>query len=361
MSKSKPSKKAELSSTFTYIFALVVGAIILVFFIRFAIQAEKGGTELVKAEVLQSLDSSLQAFSVSTYSTDVLPKPPWPQVISLRFGTKANCGKAMIEGQKYFAQIPRIIYGPEEMKGKQLQAWTISWHFPFRVANFFFLTNDRSLYYLMPGNDNKDFVRSISSTQQAWEYKLERLPKELRVSYTETEPSQKPAQADMIKINYFKPVSKAPNNMKGAYIKMSNECKDENEPNYRCFGTAEFYDGSKNTGTTTFLGREMMFGAIMASTIEEYECQHKRALDELERMTDVYTGKAEKLKTKKAGCEDKYQFMIERLNKMKQDISSLRTNPDSESMAAELSNDAKNIGEYNSDSLGGYQDCEILF
>ena len=161
--KSRLNKKADVSPAFQYIFALVVGAIILIFFIRFAFQAEKSGTEVIKAEVLHMLDASLQAFSVSTYSTDNLPKPPWPQIVDMKVGTKANCGKFTVTGQKFLVPIPRIVFGPEEMKARQLQAWTNSWHFPFRITNMFYLVNDRSKYYLIYDANSQEFVRKISS------------------------------------------------------------------------------------------------------------------------------------------------------------------------------------------------------
>lgn len=360
--KSRLNKKA-ISSVFQYIFALVAGAIILIFFIQFAFKAEKSGGEVIKAEVLQMLDSSLQAFSISTYSSGVLPTPPWPQIVDMKFGTGANCGKFTVIGQKYFVSIERVLFGPSEMKAKQLQTWTVSWYFPFRVTNIFFLNNQGSKYYLIYNAENEEFVRSISSNPtETAAAEMEHLPKIFDVKYvnSETEPKSKLKTVDMVKVNYFKPIGGVSQGLKGSYIQLEQSCQDEKEPSYNCFGTVQFYDGNKKTGSSTFIGRELMFGAIMADTIEEYECQYNRALNDLERMVNVYIAKAEKLEIKKRECKEKYLFMINMLRDMKQRIEDLRKSNDYQA-AATLSSYAEKVKEYNEEELAGVEDCEMLF
>lgn len=355
--KSKLHKKAQISPVFKYIFVLVAGAIILIFFIKLALQTEKGGTEVIKAEVLHMLDASLQALSVSTYSSGVIPTPPWPQTVHIKFGTEANCGKFTIEGQKYFVPVERIVFGPSEMKAKQLQAWTMSWHFPFRITNFFFLMNSKSKYYLIH-NGNEDFVRRISSYAPATSFEIEHFPKNFDVKPVDSAPASKPETLDMVKVNYFTTINGVLQGLKGSSIKASASCEDEEEQSYKCFGRVEFYDGSQKTGDSTFIGRELMFGAILADTVEEYECQYGKALDELERMTDLYITKAEKLKAKKQSC-DKYDFMIDRLSNMKANIETLRNNPSYDN-AATLSSNAEAIKEFN-DEIAGDANCEMVF
>jgi len=362
MLKSKPNKKAQISPVFKYIFVLVAGAIILIFFIKFALKAETIGGEVIKAEVLHMLDSSLQAFSVSTHSSGVLPSPPWPQMIHMKFGTGANCGKFTIVGQKFFVPIERVLFGPSEMKTRQLQSWTLSWYFPFRTANVFFLNNQGSKYYLIFDDDNEAFVRSISSYSPATSaFEMDHFPKQFDVKPTssDTEPKSKLKSMDMVKVNYFKPISALPKGMKGSYIQAEESCEKEEEPSYNCFGTVTFYDGNRETGSSTFIGRELMFGAIMADTIEEYDCQYKRALSELERMIDLYITKAQKLDIKKQSC-DKYSVMVNKLEATKGNIAALRENPSYDN-AAVLSGDAESVKEFNEETLAGDVSCEMLF
>ena len=367
MLKSRLSKKADVSPAFQYIFALVVGAIILIFFIRFAFQAEKTGKEVINAEVLHMLDASLQAFSVSTYSTDTLPKPPWPQIVNMKFGTKANCGKFTVTGQKFLVPIPRILFGPEEMKARQLQAWTNSWHFPFRISNIFYLVNDRSKYYLIYNANNQEFVRKISSyPPETATSEMDHLPKEFDVKYSDSEadPVAKLKTNDLVKVNYFDEKNEGvAEGLKGSRLTVSNYCKDENEPSYKCSGTVTFYKGDKQTGTSTFIGRELMFAAIMSDSIEVYDCQYGRALDELERMINLYITKAQMLKNKKSECEKKgkYTDIITMFINMKTNIQNLRINPGDTTSASALSNIAELVNNFNENDIGGYEDCEVLF
>jgi hypothetical protein len=366
MLKSRLNKKADVSPAFQYIFALIVGAIILIFFIRFAFKAEESGTQVIKAEVLHMLDASMQAFSVSTYSTDTLPKPPWPQIVDMKFGTKANCGKFTVTGQKFLVPIPRIVFGPEEMKARYLQAWTNSWHFPFRITNMFYLVNDRSKYYLIYDANNQEFVRKISSyPPETALSEMDHLPKAFDVKYSdsETDPAAKLKTNDLVKVNYFKPISGVSKGLKGSSLIVSLDCEKEDEPSYKCSGTVTFYEGDKQTGTSTFIGRELMFAAIMSDSIEVYQCQYGRALDELERMVNLYISKAQMLKNKKQGCEEegKYTSMITMFTNMETNIQRLRTNPDDSASASALSNIAELVNDFNENDIGGYEDCEVLF
>ncbi|MBM3199881.1 hypothetical protein FJZ53_03000 [Candidatus Woesearchaeota archaeon] len=366
MLKYRLSKKADVSPAFQYIFALIVGAIILIFFIKFAFKAESTGKEVIKAEVLHSLDASMQAFSVSVSSTDLLPSTPWPQLVDMKFGTGANCGKFTVTGQKFLVPIPRIVFGPEQMKARQLKAWTTSWYFPFRVTNIFYLVNDRSKYYLIFNANNQDFVKRISSTPPATAvFEMDHLPREFDVKYYDSEADAvaKLKINDMVKVNYFEEKNGVSNGLKGSSLVVSNYCMDEDEPGYKCSGTVTFYEGNKLTGASTFIGRELMFAAVMADSIGVYQCQYGRALDEMERMINVYTAKAQRLATKRQECEydGKYNSIIGMLNNMKGKIQVLKTNPGDSDTALQLSNLADLINEFNDNDLGGYEECEVLF
>lgn len=370
-SATKLHKKAQVSPVFKYIFMLVVGAIILIFFLRFALRAESGGQEAIRVEVLHALDSSLQAFSISEYSSGQMPTPAWPQLVHMKFGTKANCGKFTIEGQKYFVPIERVLFGPEEMKTKQLQAWTLSWSFPFRVTNFFFLINpQRSKYYLIYDESNEKFLEFIRSPPQGSTKarSIEHFPSSFQVKYyhdskKEAEPILMLKTADLVKVNYFTRLggtcpSSIAQGLKGSCIKYADACADEelsSDELYKCYGEVEFYDG----GTSTFIGREMMFGAIMAENYDVYKCQYDRALNELERFVNLYITKAEKLKLKRQAC-DEYQNFITLLRNMKDHIGVLKTSINYDD-AEQLYRDADGIKNSNQYDLAGSEKCEMVF
>lgn len=356
-------KKAQISSVFKYIFVLVAGSIILLFFIKFAIQTEKGGQEIIKTEILHMLDSSLQAFSIAESSSSLIPNTPWPKQVHVKFGTKANCGKFMMVGQKFFVPIERVIFGPSEMKARQLQAWTISWRFPFRITNIFYLTNPGSKHYLIYDSSNEQFLRKISSYPPATKaFEMDHFPKNfgIRIVNSEIEPRSKLKTLDMVKVNYFEQKSGVGQGLKGSYIKASPECEDENEESYKCYGEITFFDGNQETGTSTFVGREMMFGAIIADSYEEYECQYSIALRELERLINLYTTKAQKLNIKKPDCETNYQSMVSMLNQMKTAINTLKTSQTYDN-AAVLSSSADGIKRFNENEIAGDEDCEMVF
>lgn len=353
-------KKAQISPVFKYIFVLVAGSIILIFFIKFAIQAEKGGVELVKAEVIHLLDASLQAFSIAESSSSLIPNEPWPKELTLQFGKGANCGKLTVKGQTFFTQIERAVFAPSQIRTRQMQAWTMSWRFPFRITNVFYLTNLKSKYYLISDSSNQLFLRKISSYPPAAEaFEMDHFPKSFDVKMvgSEAEPSAKSKKMDLVKVNYFKSVSGVGAGMEGSYIKASPECENEDEDAYKCYGTVNFFEGG-TTRTSTFIGREFMFGAILSDSYENYECQYHMALNELKRFTNLYATKAKKLQVKKSGC-DRYNSIITKFNTIESAIETLKSSP-TYANAGTLSSHADGLKLLN-EQIAGDSSCEMVF
>src|SRR3989344_2527074 len=146
-------KKGEISFAFKYILVLVAGSIILLFFVRFAFMHAKTSENIGSVKGVTSLNDNLDAFAIS---------PNADTTINLGYDAdfKFDCGN-IVAGNSQPIRSNKIIFSPKELKGKQIDAWTLAWRFPFKVGNFYYLNNDKNKIYV--GGNNYNILNPVST------------------------------------------------------------------------------------------------------------------------------------------------------------------------------------------------------
>lgn len=339
-------KKGISTPVFKYIFMLATGALILLFFIKFAADMTTTKQSISKTETGQIIDNSLTALTASEDQTETIPQTQWPEDLELTIGKGATCGE--FTTGTYNQETSNIIFSATTLKDKQIQAWTKSWKYPFKTENFFYLTNKKTKYYLVYGQDQdtEKFVKSIDSAALPTDT-LEHIPKQFMVeSITANQIEQRLSEAkgkyEFVKFIFFK--TQPPKNFKGKYTIIEyKECEEEKDDD-ECRGRI-----TSGQGETYFIGKEMMYGAILAEDLEAYKCQQTRAIKRLNMMISIYKEKA-KLLEQKTNCD--YASMRNTLEEM----GKLTTNPDEEKLNIER----KKLVEGN-DRLGEESECTQLF
>jgi len=289
-------KRAILAPVFKYIFVLVAGSIILLFFVKFAFDMTTTQEKLSTAELGFVIDDSLTALSVSEDQSMPIPKDPWPSTIELDFGKGLNCGKFFLGDLPYAS--PKFIFSPPKLKGTQIQAWTQTWSYPFKVDSFFFLANKRSKYYLVypSSRDVADFVGSIDSTSLPTD-SLEHIPNSFDVEsipLTQVIPKLSYASQnyDFVKFVFFN--SPPPSGFDANYVVVNYlDCESEKDDS-DCRGSLSFPNGKRSF----FVGKPMLYAAILADGFDAYSCQLSRILKRLSLVIDFNLRHAELLSLK---------------------------------------------------------------
>src|SRR3989344_7451064 len=120
------ARKGQLSSSFTYIFALIIGGIVFMFLVGFAYQYLGFAGSLSAAELVSSLNDEFSAFSASDSAEKSLD---FSQGVSFRVYE----GKLSSEGQS--KDIDHVVFAPFEIEGEEIFLATRSFELPYRVGN----------------------------------------------------------------------------------------------------------------------------------------------------------------------------------------------------------------------------------
>jgi hypothetical protein len=290
-------KKGVVDVQFNWIFVIIAGALILLFFVSIVTKQKQISDNRISSTILVDLESILSGAKVSTKTVNVITVP--------NRDVEFECEKYSI-GSANVKVKDKILFSPDLIRGRELITWAVDWSLPFWVTNFLFLTTKEVRYVIVDEADpSLTFAEEIYS---------ELLP-------DETEITKEMIQAgDQIKDlnNYrvkFVYVDTDPS-IYGSMLENFRRVSDDEvsaiqvkpDASSRNFGTVEFYEKKGTSwvsqGESYYLKKEALTGAIFAADVESYNCSMLKAFDRLRVMASIYVNKTESLISYYAGNTD---------------------------------------------------------
>ena len=285
-------KRGISDTVFKWFFGAIAGALILIFFIRFAYQHISLSEKLNIREIIEGLDDQLEGFSITESSSKVIP---FNRELDLKFVCES------FGGGDYLKKTKRIIFASRDLRGDSLSAWTERWKFPFDIVNFYYLSNKDTRYLLIYDDRYGNFVKNKLEFPRM--FNLQKMHfKEFDINKIKSESSG----LDQVNLVFFRKIEN-PDAIKKS-LKMDINLIEVNvdAKNIRINDKESFY-----------LNDEMLEGAIIGS--ENYECLLNKILERLSLVSEVYLQKASmlKLKTHEPDCENLYTQIILNLGSLK--------------------------------------------
>lgn len=140
------NKKGIVEAQLTWVFVLIVGAVILLFFIGIAQKQKEIADMKSSANLLQQLDGILTGAEVSSGTSSLIDIP--------KMEIKVDCEtNAFYIGDAKKSIANRIIFSPDLIKGRQLITYNLDWSVPYRVSNFLYLSSPQIKYVLVGNAD----------------------------------------------------------------------------------------------------------------------------------------------------------------------------------------------------------------
>lgn len=240
------------------IFTMLAGVMILVFFVKFAFDQKSLQEDINIRESVVNLDDQLDAFAISSSSSKIIN---FPSKVNVKFECEG------LQTGDYSRGDEKIIFS-DEINSNEIKAWTLAWNFPFKAANFFYLTDSRRILLVYDSEsfefvDQLDFPRAFNVQKQDIRFfDADRIKSEIGdtkmtiaffTGVSALNIKQKLQNADVITVEH-----------------QNNEIMID--------GQRDFY-----------LGEEMLYGALFDP--EEYSCLKNRALSRLRDMSSIYSQK----------------------------------------------------------------------
>ncbi len=268
------SKKGVISVQFNWVFILIAGVLILLFFSSLVLKGKKASDTAIAETILTNMQTIMTGAEVSVRTINPIKIPDKEIEVSCDSISVGQVSKPITKN--------KIIFAPEVIKGRLLLTWALDWNSPYHVTNFLYLTtpdikyifveplNDeaKELFNLLPDeiNKKKEDIFNIKDTGN--NFKL--------VFSNEQNPSI-PPHLDSIPDKRISAISINSN---------SNEI--------------EFYkkrrDEFKSTGTADYLGNPLVLGAMFSGSREDYECNVEKAFNKLRIVSMVYEEKTSTLR-----------------------------------------------------------------
>ncbi|MEK6835863.1 MAG: hypothetical protein AABX55_02465 [Nanoarchaeota archaeon] len=133
---------------FNWIFVLVAGAILLTFFVWFAVKYKDIQEEKLNIEILTNLDNSLTNLQASSFTLiDEIKLPVELQI---------TCNDLIVNDKNY--KNNNFIFSPSKLKNKML-IWYEPFKMPFKIADFYYIiSSDKKFFLIYNNQDQEDYI-----------------------------------------------------------------------------------------------------------------------------------------------------------------------------------------------------------
>lgn len=257
--------------SFNWIFVVVAGAVILLFFAWFIVRYIDLQNTRLDYKVARNIDSTLLSLKASS---QFKPLEDFGESFDFEF----LCDGISVNKRESIKIYDKIIFSSKNIiDARSLNVWTYGFDAGFFVDNFVYLIDTRQKYVLVY-NNNKDFVEEFYDV----------LPLGLQGQFLVTDfPGAVLVRSPKKRfVLFFEPSSGQLRELKSLGSVVFIEPKK--------VGEITFYN--KNTlEVSSFFGDALVYGGIFSDGFEGYECSRKKAMDKLGTISNIYYTKSKNL------------------------------------------------------------------
>jgi len=316
-------KKAMIEVQFNWIFILIVGVIILMFFVSLTYWYKGNKDKELAGDVMSKIQAIMTGAGVNPRTATEIEIPR----IELRFTCDTDCNNYGCPSNFQFEDtgIPKstemdILFTQNIIKSEFIHAWTQEWNMPYKVANFLYFSSPSVRYYLVydtayAGSEElaKDVERKLKENKFL-------IPKLLTGSQVGTVEYNNEYLLRFI--IFYEPTGVVP---------VSDSVQDSKN------WDVLYVSGDENSGVVKYstragnnmapdpnkvyeyMGMPSLLGAIYSEDFGFYKCNMKKAYLKLRTVNEIYKLKSQDLYNHYAGdnlCE--FYYDIELINQFDQ-------------------------------------------
>jgi hypothetical protein len=296
-----------MESVFKYIFAMIVGAMFILFFVGF-------GRNIISSS--ETMDANVLVAGFDDYLFTLTANEMTKDDQNFGIQTVLNFKEGAISsGKNKPRDTNRMVYAPATLSGTKITTRAIRWAFPYNIDSFFYITNAKYKYVIVYDNSDessKEFVNglteSIKATFEFRNYTKAQLTppmiNSLKSSYTDMSRVTflVIADSDLSPSDKTKIKTAIP---KAQFVFANGLGQDTGPETKYAYGSIRF-DGESSD--SYYIGNAMLLGAMYAEDKANYEFNFKRAMERLAAVSNIYEGKIQKLTQAAGGCN--YNTMI---------------------------------------------------
>jgi hypothetical protein len=161
-------KKAQVEVTFNWIYIVIAGAVILLFFAGIIVKQKIASEEGLDRDVMRIMENIFTAAQVSENTKTVIDMGGLKDYV-FYFKCEEGVSKYGLEGRSMPVEDQaNPIFAPSQIQSSLLITWSVPYKLPFKVIDFMFITSSNTKYFLWGKSDlSEDFLRAISNVSSS--------------------------------------------------------------------------------------------------------------------------------------------------------------------------------------------------
>ena len=290
--------KKAFEIQFNWLFVLVAGAAILLFFTFIAVKQKSISDTSAKAIVLKSIEAIITGTIASADTTNIIDIPNSEIEIS--------CGRVSLGAMSKQYQ-SMILFAPSTIKGSKLITQTSMFNVPYRAVNLLYITSPDVRYIII---GESALAKEINKS----------LPKDIRKEFYPylTPPLIRNQNNYKVRFIFFDNIDETVlenfKSMLNSDVTAINVIEEDEES-----GTIVFYQKNElswdELKTEPYLTSSLLLGAVYSDTPEAYNCNANNAFARLRLITQVYSERTTILKDiEDDQCRQIYDAALDELN-----------------------------------------------
>ncbi len=144
-----PAKRGQIELTFNWMYILIAGVVILLFFIGIVVKQKASSEQQLSSDVLRIMESIFTGAGVSEKTKNSIDASSLGEYI-FYFQCQGGVGEYGVAGTGNRVQDAIApIFSPAELPGARLSLWSLPYKLPYKVIDFLFVTSENTQYYLL--------------------------------------------------------------------------------------------------------------------------------------------------------------------------------------------------------------------
>jgi len=141
-------KKAQIQVAFNWVYILIAGVVILLFFVGIVVKQKASATEELQKDVVNVLESILVGASVSEKTMNVV-KTSGLADLTLEFNCKDSSSTFGIQKGTVKETKLQPIFSPPTLKTTQLVLWSLPYNLPYKIMDLLIITSVNTKYFVV--------------------------------------------------------------------------------------------------------------------------------------------------------------------------------------------------------------------
>lgn len=292
------SKKAQVEVTFNWVYVLIAGAVIILFFVGIAAKQKTSSEKTLSGDIVRIMESIFASAGASEKTKNIIDisgLADYTFQFSCHDGVSEFNLKETESQRRQNAIDP--VFSPAEIRATQLILWSLPYQLPFKITDFLFIGSSSTKYVVL--GDRDGFAEELMSETN--EFNREQV-----TSLSEVDPG-KNFQVHVLDLSgdFY---TRIPNDA----IPIENPSLEKMDDDkvtavsflsanqiqyYRKQGTVFVREHQNPVDILSLEGEKdaARYAAIFATTAEIYKCNMQKALERLRKIIAVYQKKEEAL------------------------------------------------------------------